>query len=155
MCRTPPVITLCLHTAWSCEDLCWSAAYNIIKLSWWLNISSLLHMETLSVLLQYSIWLVCIAGPAVSPGQCGTDTKPFHRLKEPQERRGKPAKPEAILSLVCHTGRASDHEVIIHVFNYDNHTKKWWNQSECQQKKEIIHDQSWESQATTMGYWKY
>lgn len=74
--------------------------------------------------LSYSIWLVSIAGPAASPGQCETDTKPFHWLKEPQERRGKPAKPEAVLSLVCHTGRASEHEVITYVFNYDNHSKR-------------------------------
>lgn len=92
--------------------------------------------------LSYSIWLASLAGPAASPGQCGTDTKPFHRLKEPQERRGKPAKPEAVLSLACHAGRASDHEVITYVFNFDNHSKKekkWWNRSVLTEK-EISHN---------------
>lgn len=65
---------------------------------------------------------VRIPGPAVSPGQCETDTKPFHQLKEPQEMRGKPAKPEARLILVCHTGRTTNHEVIIHVFQYESGT---------------------------------
>lgn len=36
----------------------------------------------------------------------------------------KTAKPEAIIFLVCHIGRASDHEVITHVFNCDNDTKE-------------------------------
>lgn len=27
MCRTPSVITLCLHTAWSCEDLTLESKY--------------------------------------------------------------------------------------------------------------------------------
>lgn len=51
--------------------------------------------------------------------------------------RGESQPSQKSYYLVCHTGRASNHEVIIHVFNYDNHIirKKWWNQSECQQKR--------------------
>lgn len=95
--------TLCLHTAWNSEDLSFLA-----KVLIW---SSQCYQNELIV-----------PGPAVSPGQCETDTKPFHQLKEPQEMRGKPAKPEARLILVWLTGRTTNHEVIIHVFQYERET---------------------------------
>lgn len=133
------MITLCLHTAWSSEDLSllpksWYGAYRAIKLSYLLTTG----YKTLII-----YHFVCSPGPAVSPGQCETDTKPFHQLKEPQEMRGKPAKSEGRLILVCHSGRTTNHEVIRHVFQYESGTDMLKSIWVSKRKK----DRSWESQA--------
>lgn len=87
-----------------------------MDMSFLLNVVSIRPKPTRLVL-----FFFCIPVPAISPGQCETDTKPFQGLKEPKEMRGKPAKVETELFIAHRVGGASDHEGIIGVFLCDKH----------------------------------